>query len=339
MNVIDARVERILAAAAQAPSVHNTQPWTVQVQGNRIALHADPSRQLRHVDPTGREMYISCGAFLFNLRTAARRESLVAHVSVLPSVSDDLLVARVRLDPGLGPDIDELELAVALGRRTTSREPFDDQPIDLDVLREMQEAARDEHGDLRALHPWDPLRSRVLELVRRAEALAAEDTVAREEESAWTATDPSRHDGIPADLLGPSTSDDKAPTRHFGGSTGDVEFEHHSTMAILTTAADTPQDWVASGQALEHLLLVATTYFVHASFATTVLENPTTRHDLRRLLDLPGFPQILMRMGYSGTQRHTPRRSTAEIVTSTGPDASIPADRHTSQPQSGAGGM
>ena len=84
-------------------------------------------------------------------------------------------------------------------------------------------------------------------------------------------------------------------------------------------------DGVLGGEAfrpahqLEHLLLVATTYFVHASFATNVLENPTTRHDLRRALDLPGYPQMLMRLGYTGTQRHTPRRRVEEIITSTRP--------------------
>ena len=320
MDLVDARIEKILAAAAQAPSVHNTQPWTVQVRGNRIAVHADPSRQLRHADPTGREMYISCGAFLFNLRVAARRESLVAVVTVLPSAADDLLVARVRLDPALGPEVDELELSVALGRRATSRAPFDDQPLDLDVLHEMREAARDEGGDLRVISPWDPVRPQVLDLVRRAEALAAEDSVARGEEASWTATDASREDGIPADLLGPAATDSQAPVRHFSASTSDAAFEHRSTMAVLSTAGDTPQDWVAAGQGLEHLLLVATRYFVHASFATTVLENPTTRHDLRSALDLPGHPQMLMRLGYSGTQRHTPRRTVSEIITSTGPD-------------------
>ncbi|SDC24942.1 Nitroreductase family protein [Sanguibacter gelidistatuariae] len=322
MDVVDARIERILTAAAQAPSVHNTQPWTVQVQGNRIAVHADPSRQLRHVDPTGREMYISCGAFLFNLRVAARRESLKAVVAVLPSPSDDLLVGRVRLEPDAGPHTDELELSVAVGRRATSRAQFDDQPLDLDVLREMQEAARDEEADLRAINPSDPVRTQVLELVRRAEALAAEDAIARSEESTWTATDPNREDGIPADLLGPATSDDEAPVRHFWGSTGSggAAFEHRSTMAVLSTSGDSRQDWVAAGQGLEHLLLVATTYFVHASFATTVLENPTTRHDLRRALDLAGHPQMLMRLGYSRTPPHTPRRTVEEIITSKRPE-------------------
>ncbi|KRC35867.1 nitroreductase family protein [Oerskovia sp. Root22] len=314
MDVIDARIERIITASAHAPSVHNTQPWRVELEGNRMLVHADPSRQLRHSDPAGREMYISCGAFLFNVRTSARRESLTAQATILPSPHDKLHVASIRFDPALGPDMDELELSVAIDRRATSRTPFDDQPLDSDVLLEIQMAARDEGADLHLIHPSDPTRSNVLTLVRRAEALAGEDAVARGEEAAWTATTAARHDGIPQDLLGPSATDEQAPVRHFLASGGDAEFEHRSTMAVLSTPDDTPRDWIAAGEALEHLLLVATTYFVHASFATTVLENPTTRHDLRRALSLDGWPQMLMRMGYSATHPHTPRRTIEEIV-------------------------
>jgi nitroreductase len=101
MDVVDARVERILRAAGSAPSVYNTQPWQVQVTGRTITVRADPSRQLRHSDPHGREMLISCGAFLFNARTAARRESLDAVVKVLPDPEDELLVAE--LEPGAIP--------------------------------------------------------------------------------------------------------------------------------------------------------------------------------------------------------------------------------------------
>src|SRR5690606_9604891 len=63
------------------------------------------------------------------------------------------------------------------------------------------------------------------------------------------------------------------------------------------------------GQALERALLVATTHHVLASFATTVLENPTTRHDLRQALDLPGHPQMVMRLGTAPRGDRTPRRT------------------------------
>lgn len=315
MDVVDARIERIVTAATHAPSVHNTQPWRVQLDGHRMTVHADPSRQLRHSDPSGREMYISCGAFLFNVRTAARRESLRAVASILPVEDDALRIASITFEPALGPDMDELELSVAIDRRATSRGPFDDQPLDADVLLEIQMASRDEGADLRLLPPSDPARTSVLELERRAEALAAEDAVARAEEEAWTATTATRSDGIPQDLLGPSAADDLAPVRHFVASGGSAEFEHRSTMAVLSTPHDTPHDWIAAGQALEHLLLVATTYFVHASFATTVLENPTTRHDLRRALSLDGWPQMLMRLGYTTAHKHSPRRPVTDVIT------------------------
>jgi hypothetical protein len=279
-----------------------------------VTLRADPARQLRHADPHGREMLISCGAFLFNARTAARRESLTAGVTVLPDPDDELLVAEIQLEPGPAPNTDELELSVAIARRTTSRTPFDDQPLFTDVLMAIQAAAHEEGAALRPIQPSEPAREDVIGLVRRAEALAAEDPAARAEEASWTATDPGRDDGIPQDLLGPAATDDRAPVRRFHASRGSAQFELRTTMAVLSTPGDSARDWVRAGEALQHVLLVATTYFVHASFATTVLENPTTRHDLRRALSLDAAPQMLMRLGYSSMPQHTPRRSLPQMT-------------------------
>lgn len=307
----DAQVRRVLRAAASAPSVLNTQPWQVSVAGRTLTVRADPARQLKHSDPHGREMMISCGALLFNARTAARRESLVADVSVLPDPDDGLLVATTELRPGSDPNPYELELAMAIGRRATSRVPYDDQPLFSDALHAVQAAAHDEGADLRVVQSSEPVREQMIRLVRRAETLAGEDPAARAEEMAWTATAPERDDGVPRDLLGPRPADERAPVRQFLASTGRVPFEEHSTMAVLTTPDDTAHDWIAAGQALENVLLVATTYFVRASFATTVLENPTTRHDLRRMLSLDGAPQMVMRLGYGSMPRRTPRRAVA----------------------------
>jgi hypothetical protein len=150
--------------------------------------------------------------------------------------------------------------------------------------------------------------------------------VARSEEAAWTATDAGRADGIAQELLGPGVTDDRAPVRRFHASAGSAQFEQRSTMAALSTPGDSARDWILAGQALEHVLLVATTFFVHASFATTVLENPTTRHDLRRLLSLDGSPQMLMRLGYSPQPERTPRRSVDELFTSDRPGNQGPQD-------------
>ncbi|MFC8798041.1 Acg family FMN-binding oxidoreductase [Promicromonospora sp. NPDC057138] len=315
MDVVDARIERILRAAGDAPSVLNTQPWQVAVTGTTLTLRADRSRRLRHNDPQGREMFISCGAFLFNARVAARRESLTAVVTVLPDPDDDLLVAEVALEPGDDPNADELELSVAIGHRVTSRVPFDDQPLLTDVLVAIQRAADAEGASLHTVQPSDPSHAEVIGLVRRAEAIAAEDMAARDEEAAWTTSWPGRDDGIPERLLGRAPSNDDAPVRRYHASRGRELFERHSTLAVLTTAGDSPREWIAAGQALEHALLVAATYFVRASFATTVLENPTTRHDLRQALSLSAFPQMLMRLGNVPTPERSPRRTLGAATT------------------------
>jgi nitroreductase len=315
MSIDDPRIERILAAASRAPSVHNTQPWSVRVRGTTLDVLADDSRRLTHADPAGREMLISCGAFLANLRVAARRESFRPVLTLLPDDADPALVARVDLVPGVLPDADELDLAVAIERRATSRVPFEDQPLDADVVDDLDRAATSEGARLVTLAPQAPERTVLLDLVREAEEAAGKDHTGRVEQARWVTSDPDRPDGIPVAALGPASDDALAPVRHFGGdSTIDrAAFEHRSTLAVLTTPGDSVRDWLAAGQALERVLLTATTYFVHASFATTVLENPTTRAALAAALDA-GAPQMVLRLGYSATSPRTPRRPADDVV-------------------------
>ena len=64
-------VTEMLAIAARAPSVHNTQPWRFAVGAHAIDLYADTDRKVGQ-DRDGREMLISCGAALFGLRSPRR---------------------------------------------------------------------------------------------------------------------------------------------------------------------------------------------------------------------------------------------------------------------------
>ena len=59
-----------VGAAVRAPSVLNTQPWRFHAHDHVIDVMADPERGLTHLDPQGRELLMSCGAALLNLRLA-----------------------------------------------------------------------------------------------------------------------------------------------------------------------------------------------------------------------------------------------------------------------------
>ena len=78
-----AQVAHLVATAARAPSVHNTQPWRFLAREDAIELHADPGRRL-HVDRGGREMLISCGGALFGLRLGIRELGYLPVVELLP---------------------------------------------------------------------------------------------------------------------------------------------------------------------------------------------------------------------------------------------------------------
>jgi hypothetical protein len=90
------QVDYLIATAARAPSVHNTQPWRFKVSRYKIELYADLRRKLR-VDPLGREMLISCGAAVFGLRLGLRSLGYLPVVELLPDPDRLRLLARVRL--------------------------------------------------------------------------------------------------------------------------------------------------------------------------------------------------------------------------------------------------
>src|SRR6266700_5341051 len=106
-------VPALLATAARAPSIFNTQPWLFRVTTNAIELYPDPSRRLRS-DPSGREMLISCGAALFGLRLAIKALGYQPAVGLLPDPERPDLLARVRLGASTPMSDSERRLVDAL---------------------------------------------------------------------------------------------------------------------------------------------------------------------------------------------------------------------------------
>lgn len=87
-------------------------------------------------------------------------------------------------------------------------------------------------------------------------------------------------------------------------------------LAVLGSHSDEPLDWINTGMALANILLLASSENVCCSF----LNQPIQISQLRpKLLDAisknKGFPQVLLRMGYSSEQiRPSPRRNVEEVL-------------------------
>src|SRR5664279_2501176 len=88
-------LRRAAVRATRAPSVHNTQPWRFVLNGDSLEIHADWSRQLRVLDPRGRQLLLSCGCALFNARVSLAASGHGARVERLVDPVSPELVARI----------------------------------------------------------------------------------------------------------------------------------------------------------------------------------------------------------------------------------------------------
>ena len=88
--------------AILAPSSHNTQPWRFVSGDHELLICADRTRSLPNIDPFYRELIISCGAALFNLRVALAHFLIPVEITTLPYSAEPDVVARIAF-PEFGP--------------------------------------------------------------------------------------------------------------------------------------------------------------------------------------------------------------------------------------------
>ena len=325
---ISEKLKFLLNYAILAPSGHNTQPWLFKIIDNTIELYADQTRALPIVDPHNRELIISCGAALFNLRLAIRHFGYRDIVEIFPQPEMPDLLAKISLGSKRVIQQEESYLFRAIPKRTTNRLPFIDCQLPASLISELESATESE-GCWREISTEiisANTRSKVIELIDRGDRLQMADPLFRQELSKWVhAHNNPEHDGIPAHAQGINEKLDMfAPIislaiRSFdlgkSQSAKDCRLAKNAPVLMLIgSKGDRPSDWLETGEALEHLLLRARIDDVWASFFNQPIEMTELRSRLQTMFPENGYPQILLRLGYAKETKPTPRRTVDEVV-------------------------
>ncbi|ACC70328.1 nitroreductase family protein [Paraburkholderia phymatum] len=312
-----------LRYAVLAPSNHNTQPWRFIVDGPAVQVCADCTRALPVVDPFDRELLISCGAALLNLRVALSHFGLSYAIAVFPSESDPDIVAQLRVSRDGHVDKALADLFAALTSRVTTRAPFVDKPVEPDLQSDLA-AACDAEGALATCVEAETTRHAIAQLIAEADHAQFADARFRRELASWIHPH-RRDDGMPAygaavgrllDFAAPLVT---TVVRVFDVGAGAPAthqrlVEGSPLFVGISTDRDDREAWLATGQALERMLLLAASRGLTASYLNQPIEVSTLRETLRSLLEVDAFPQLLLRMGRGPRVDHSPRRSLSDVV-------------------------
>jgi len=307
--------------ASLAPSVHNTQPWRFVVHSDFLELHADSDRQLRALDPTGRQLVISCGCALFNARVGLAADRVV-QVDRLPDPAKPNLLALLTVLDEPTPWTPLVRLDPMISRRHTNRRDFFDADVPPDVLYELTTAAEQEETSLvQIVDPEQKLTA--AQLSQEAEAVQNTDPQYRAELQAWTTTDLKRTDGVPISAIPHTGSEPEALVRNFdvagkGWLPRLKQSSLNQCLMVLGTADSTRSAWLRAGEALQRILLEATRLDCVVSLASQVAEVPSTRERLRKELDLDFYPLLLMRIGQAAPTPASKRRDVSNIISEAG---------------------
>ncbi len=317
---------RVVELATRALSVHNTQPWRFVATPDGLDLYADRGRQLTALDPTGRQLVLSCGAALGFARLAMRALGFDCRVDLLPDDGDLDHLARLSAGGPLPATPDDVALVRAIGRRRTVRDRFDSRPLPA-VVRDRLD--RDAQGDGAWLCWVDSTRDRaaLAVLADRADRVQRADPAVRAELARWRRDGELDTDGVPAAALPqvpPALRATDVPLREFEPVDGAPTAAdpqrlplpaEHPDLVVVGIRYDGPVSWLQAGQATARMLLRATTLDVAASPLTQVLDVPWLRRRLRAELGLVGYPQMLLRLGYAAFDGpHTARRPVEEVL-------------------------
>ena len=268
-------------ACRRAPSAHNTQPWLLRYADDAVDVHWDPSRALPDSDPTGRDLFLSLGAFVETCLIVAASAGLPVRAEI---AVDETTQRAARLVPA--SSVYDTPFTVAsVQRRRCARGGYVPGMLAPATLAALASLG----ADLRPL----PARSLVAPLAEADRWLFGTPAVVRELRS-WLRLSPKHpryhRDGLTdramalsraeavglAAMIAPSaypiTSRLGGPALFAAASKGLLRYD--GSVLVLVGGATTPESVIEHGRALVRVWLALS-------------DRGLTVHPLSQLLDCP----------------------------------------------------
>jgi hypothetical protein len=308
------RCRFLLEYAILAPSTRNTQPWKFALHQNGIDVYADYSRRLRTADPGNRELLMSMGAAIMNLRVAAARFRFACQVEYNHTGDSERPLAQAFLVAGTPGDATLAPLFPFLTLRRTNRHPFLVSRVPAAVQQRLISAGKG-YASVLEISTDGAINKAVADLVAEADRRLLADPEYCKDAAAWMRPDPGSYlDGIPAAPEG--SSDGTTALDAFRARVARDKNLCLEAPALVTIAGeDSIPGWLDTGEMLERLLLTVVREGLQVSYFNMPVLLPDLRLRLRVILGLSAWPQLLLRVGYCMEETPlSPRRPLDAVI-------------------------
>ncbi len=306
--------------AILAPSGHNTQPWKIRINDDSLELIADFTRSLPVIDPLNRQLITSVGASAGNIFTALNYFGFNYNFEYINKSNDNFAVLIIPIKGRIKNQKDK-NLFLALTKRRTNRNPFEEKLIDGLIIQSFQTIVSEEKIKLSVME--GEYREKLISIIEEGDKLQSSNQKFCKELSEWVHPERSdSKDGIPGYAFGQNDVITTSGPFYIGNlDWGKIQagrdrnlIKGSPLIVILESRNNEPEDWFKTGIALERLLLCAASENISASYLNQPLEIPELNQRVKSELNIKGFPQQILRMGYGKPVKPTPRRNLEEIL-------------------------
>ena len=302
-------VQDAVTVACLAPSIFNSQPWRWDIDHRDMLLYADHSKQVTAIDPEARLLTLSCGASLHHAHTELAAVGYLVHVDRLPDPSNPELLARLHVYGVGDPNTVAATQARSSWGRHTDRRPFAAGSTVADS--DLAELLRAAHVDRVVVHDVTAQSGFLATAASAAAMIEARSGAYRAALADWVGRADATGEGIPLSTVVAPTSRPVAlrdfaiggPGGRLDAATGD---DSGASYLVIATAADTPTDWLAAGEATSALLLTAAHLRLATSPMSDVVEVAGARALIRSLLPDHAIPQLVVRVGICAADTAAP---------------------------------
>ena len=308
----------LIEHAIRAPSGHNTQPWRFALGADCITIAPDFSKRLPVVDPDNRELYISLGCAAENLRIAASHHGYATTTAI---AADGAITITLQQQSGIIPN----PLFAQIPRRQTNRATADGRRIPPPALNDILAASQSAGVQLHAWENGSPAFARLGALVMAGNTAQMRDPAFKRELLTWiryNRKDSERtRDGLSYAVMGAPNLPRWLtaliirlmlnPRSQNNSDRKKIAAASH--LLLIASDGDNIPAWIATGGALQRLLLQLTAHGIASAWLNQPCEVPELR--VRLADECPGaHPQILLRLGYAAPLPYALRRPLAEVV-------------------------